>query len=360
MIVGGVLILFGVYISEQTKNKHVGMYNIFLFLLPFVDVAITIIRMKGILMKLERMLAIITYLLHHEKVKAKVLAEKFEVSIRTIYRDVDAIAQTGIPIVSYQGADGGIGIIEGYRLDQSLLTKAELSEIIAGLKGLHSINADLKTKLLIEKLSSIAHKDDYLAMSNEMMIDLSPWNDHDFLPLRIQEIQRGIRERKVIAFSYCTNNEHTKRKAEPYIIIFKQSNWYLYAYCLLREDFRLFKLRRMSDLFFSDDEFTPREFTLDQIKWDGGFDDERHSQIVLAFDKGMKYVIYDVFGAENYEYMEDGRLKVSFRMAQGNWLYGFILSFGDRVEVLEPVALRNDLMNLAESVYQIYKSNYRR
>ncbi|MGI6669688.1 MAG: helix-turn-helix transcriptional regulator [Acetivibrionales bacterium] len=134
-------------------------------------------------MKLERMLSIITYLVNHQKVKAQELADKFEVSVRTIYRDIDAISQAGIPITTFQGANGGIGIVEGYKLDKNVLTSEEILNIVAGLKGLNSINEDIKIKLLIEKLTGLANKSDYIATGNEIMIDLSPWNKNDQLGL---------------------------------------------------------------------------------------------------------------------------------------------------------------------------------
>ncbi|HBE80976.1 MAG TPA: transcriptional regulator [Firmicutes bacterium] len=306
-------------------------------------------------MKLERMLSIITYLLNHEKVKAQELAEKFEVSVRTIYRDVDAIAQAGIPIVTYQGVDGGIGIIDGYKLDKSLLTQDEVSEIVTGLKGLHSINEDVKIKFLIEKLSSITNKSDYVSTGNEIMIDLSPWNANDRLALRIQELKKAIRKRKIIEFTYCSNEKITERKVEPYVIVFKAANWYLYAYCLLRQDFRLFKLRRISEMAVTDTGFEVRECSIDKVKWDGEFANDKNSPIVVVFDRSLKLAVSDIFGVENYQIMEDGRLKVSFNMEVNDWLCGFILGFGDKIEVVEPSELINKIKNIAQSVYRVYE-----
>lgn len=265
-------------------------------------------------MKLERMLSIITYLLNHEKVKAQELADKFEVSVRTIYRDIDGISQAGIPIVAYRGADGGIGIIDGYKMDKSVLTTSEVSDIVAGLKGLHSINEDIKIKFLIEKLSNMVPKTEYMETGNDIMIDLSPWNKNDSLATKIQEIKRAIRERKIIEFEYYSNEVLAVRKAEPCVIVFKDTNWYLYAYCLLREDFRLFKLRRMNGLKVTDTRFQFRNFSIDRFSWDGEKDRENSSPIVVVFDKTMKYVVDDVFGVDTYETLEDGRLKVCFNM----------------------------------------------
>lgn len=296
----------------------------------------------------------IMYLVNHEKVKAQELADKFEVSVRTIYRDIDAISLAGIPIVTYQGADGGIGIAEGYKLDKSLLTTDEVFNIVTGLKGLHSISEDVKIKILIEKLTAIAARSGYIPAGHEIMIDLSSWNKNDQLGMRIQEIKKAIRERKIIEFIYYTNEKLTERKVEPCVIVFKETNWYLYAYCLLREDFRLFKLKRMSQLKITDTGFNAREFSTDRVKWDGELDKDKHLSIVVMFDKSMQHLVDDIFGIENYEIIEDGRLKVTFRMGEGGWLYGFLLGFGDKIEVLEPAGLRNKIMSIAENVYKIY------
>ncbi|WP_161496707.1 helix-turn-helix transcriptional regulator [Clostridium thermosuccinogenes] len=306
-------------------------------------------------MKLERMLSIIIYLLNHEKVKAEELADKFEVSVRTIYRDIEAISQAGIPIRTFQGADGGIGIMEGYKLDKNILTSDEVSKIITGLKGLYSISDDVKIKLLIEKLTNIAGKSDYIPTGNEIMIDLSSWNKNDQLGLRIREIKKAIRERKIIQFIYYSNGKLTERRVEPCVIIFKEANWYLYAYCLLRKDFRLFKLSRMSGLKITDIAFEAREFSIDSVNLDGDFDNDKHLPIVVMFDKSMVYVVNDIFGINNYEIAPDGRLKVTFHMGISGWLYGFLLGFGDKVEVLEPVELREKIKSMAESICKVYE-----
>lgn len=304
-------------------------------------------------MKLDRMLAIITYLLNHDKVKAQELADRFEVSVRTIYRDIDTISQAGIPIVAYQGAEGGISIIEGYKLDKSILTSDEVFKIVTGLKGLHSISEDVKIKLLIEKLTNIANKSDYMPTGNEIVIDLSPWNKNDQLSLRLQEIKNAIRERKIIEFIYYSNEKLTERKVEPHVIVFKQTNWYLYAFCLLRQDFRLFKLRRMNGLKITDDSFVARDYSMDNVNWDEELD--RYSTIVVLFDRSMKYSVHDIFGVDNYEIAEDGRLKVTFHMGISGWLHGFLLGFGDKIEVLEPIELREMIKNIAKRVCKIYK-----
>lgn len=306
-------------------------------------------------MKLDRMLYIITYLLNHKKVKAQELAEKFEVSVRTIYRDIDSISQAGIPIVTYQGMDGGIGIVEGFKLDRNLLTGEEVSRIVGALKGIQSISEDTKIKLLIEKLTGITSSAGLLPPGDEIMIDLSSWNKFDQLAKDIQRIKGAIRSRRLIRFHYYTNETLTDRTVEPYQVIFKQSNWYLYAYCLLRNDFRLFKLRRMNGLAIQGDSFEPRAYSIEEMKWDETYDMDDHMRIVALFDPVMKYSVEDIFGFENYEYEQDGRLRVTFLMPTGVWLYGFLLGFGDKAEILEPPELREKISAMAESISKVYR-----
>ncbi|MDP4182163.1 MAG: YafY family protein [Bacillota bacterium] len=305
-------------------------------------------------MELERMLAIIMYLSCHEKVRAKELADKYEVSVRTIYRDIDAISQAGIPIRAFQGSAGGIGIVEGYKLDKSVFSTDDMQSILAGLKGLHSINKDLKTKLLIEKLSGVASKSDYMPAGNEIIIDLSSWNKNDRLSSRITEIKRAIRERRIIKFLYFTNGKLTKRKVEPCVILFKDTSWYLYGFCLLREDFRVFKLKRLNKLEVTDETFEMREFSVDSDDLNGKFACDKDSTIVVVFDKSVEYSVNDIFGIDNYDVLEDGKLKLSFNMGINDWLLGFLLGFGDRVEVLEPVELRDKIRTIAEGITKIY------
>lgn len=310
-------------------------------------------------MKLDRMLYIITYLLNHKKVKAQELAEKFEVSVRTIYRDVDAIAQAGIPIVTFQGMDGGIGIVEGFKLDKNLLTGEEISKIVNALKGIQSISEDTKVKLLIEKLSGITANTDMIPKENEIMIDLSSWSKYDQLGKEIQLIKDAIRLHRMIRFLYYTNEKLTERRVEPYQIIFKESNWYLYAFCHLRNDFRLFKLRRMNNLDLMSGSFVPKPYSVAAMQWDETYDRDAHLEIIMLFDPVMKYSINDIFGIENYEYEEDGRLRVRFSMPPGAWLYGFILGFGDKAEILEPIELREKICNMVDSISRVYRNGTR-
>ncbi len=305
-------------------------------------------------MKIDRLLGIITYLTNHEKVKAQQLAEKFEVSIRTIYRDIEAISKAGIPIATYQGTNGGIGIIEGFKLDKSILSNDEIRSIVTGLKSINSINEDIKIKGLIDKLMDMKFKTNYMPIEQEIMIDLSPWNQYGQIPDKIQDIKKAIQGRCIIEFSYFTHGNMMKRTVEPHIIVFKEASWYVYAFCLLRNDFRLFKLKRINELYVTDKVFTPREFMIDRIDWNESFNDKLHEPIELVFHKSVKHIVEEIFGVNHCERMQDEKIKVSFPCEQNDWLYGFLLSFGEKVEVVSPANMRNKIREIGENILKVY------
>ncbi len=306
-------------------------------------------------LKIDRLLSIIIYLLNHQKVKAQELADKFEVSLRTIYRDIEAIGQAGIPIVTYPGGGGGIAIMDGFKLDKSVLSREEILSVITGLKGINSISPDVRTRLLIDKFSGLSAESGKLSSGPELLIDLSPWNKYDQLGTIIEEIKKAVRNQQIIEFLYITGQNITRRRVEPQVIVFKQSNWYLYAFCLLRQDFRLFKLKRIYELSLCDEFFKARDFSLDEINWDDEAQYAHLEPVVAVFDSLLKYAVRDIFDAENYETLDDGRIKVSFPGQGSDWLLGFLLSFGDKVEVLSPEEVRNSIKLMAQKILALYQ-----
>jgi predicted DNA-binding transcriptional regulator YafY len=251
--------------------------------------------------------------------------------------------------------DGGIGLVEGFKLDRNLLTADEISKIVNALKGVQSISEDMKIKLLIEKLTGITSDKDLMPTGNEIMIDLSSWSKYDHLNKSIRRIKEAIRDHRLIRFIYYTNEALTERQAEPYQIIFKEANWYLYAFCRLRNDFRLFKLRRMSGLDILEESFEPRPCSVEDLRWDESYGRSDMTEIVMLLDPAMKYSVDDIFGVENYEFTDDGRLRVTFLMPMAAWLYGFLLGFGDKAEIIEPPELREKISRMAESIAEVYR-----
>ena len=196
-------------------------------------------------MKLDRLIGILSLLLQREKVTAPELAERFEVSRRTIQRDLEALSKAGIPLVTTQGAGGGISIMEGYRVNRTVLTAPEMQAILAGLRSLDSVSGTRRYDQLMEKLSAGSHT---LAPGNaHVLIDLASWYKDSLAP-KMEVLRGAMDDHRVVCFSYFAPGRESQRTVEPYYLVFHWSAWYLWGWCRSREDFRLFKLVRMTEL----------------------------------------------------------------------------------------------------------------
>ncbi|TCO77377.1 helix-turn-helix transcriptional regulator [Marinisporobacter balticus] len=309
-------------------------------------------------MKLDRLISILVILLRKERVQSKVLAEMFGVSVRTILRDVDAINLAGIPIVTYQGMNGGIGIVEGYRLDRSVLTGDEMATIITTLKGMAETMPDNRHEVLVEKFKNIlppAQLEILNSKLNQLIIDPSPWGENKHFKQKIAMIRKGIESFKELEFAYTDSiGQKTTRRVEPYSRVLKGQQWYLYAWCLFRKDFRLFKLSRMEKLIVSDTTYKPREISVEELPWKSKWkESENRISLELVFEKELESIVEEWF-REDVVKDEDGRILVKASFPENNWLYGFLLSFGTGVEVVNPSHIRKILAEKSMQIYRKY------
>ena len=196
-------------------------------------------------MKIDRLIGILSILLQKEKVTAPELAEKYEVSRRTINRDIEALCKAGIPIVTAQGQNGGISIMEGYKIDSKLLTSADMQAILAGLRSLDSVSGTNQVAQLMEKLSAGASN--VIPGSQNILIDLSSWYRESLAP-KVDCIRKSMDGHYTLSFHYYAPKGESYRTIEPYYLIFRWSSWYVWGYCRDRKDYRLFKLNRMDEL----------------------------------------------------------------------------------------------------------------
>jgi predicted DNA-binding transcriptional regulator YafY len=305
-------------------------------------------------MRLDRLISILVVLMKKERVSAKELAEMFGVSTRTILRDIDTIDMAGIPIVTFQGTNGGIAIAEGYKLDRSVFNHDEIAAILSSLKGVARSLHDVKHDLLVDKITSVVNKSQGNRLNmkaNQLIIDMSPWGGNDYLKERLSLIRSAIDQNRLISFNYINSSmSRSERRAEPYALVLKGQSWYLYAFCLLRNEPRLFKLPRISDLIVLDEGFEPRNMPADNLPWEEEWAHPRNlTEITLLFDAFMGNVVRETFG-DMAEECGEGRFIVKIKLPVNNWLYGFILSFGPGVEVLEPVYLRKILREMSEKI----------
>lgn len=300
-------------------------------------------------MKIDRLIGILSILLQNEKVTAPYLAEKFEVSRRTINRDVEDICKAGIPLVTTQGTNGGITIAEGYKIDKTLLTSHELQSILTGLKGLDSISGTKKYSRLIDKLS-VKNRSVY-SSTDHILVNLASYYKGSLAP-KIEMIQTAIDESRLISFQYYANSGESKRVLEPYLIVFQWTSWYVWGYCRQKEDMRLFKLNRLWNLTVEDNVFLPRTLP----EYDGDIENvfPDHYQVHALFHPSAKWRLIEEYGIDCYTVADDGRLSFRFGFASKENLVSWILSFGNLAEVIEPVPIRDEIYSIVKKMYTAY------
>lgn len=304
-------------------------------------------------MKIDRLIGILSVLLQEEKITALELAEKFEVSRRTINRDIECLCKAGIPVRTSQGVGGGISIMEGYRMDRTLLTSKDMQMILAGLRSLDSVSGSHYYAQLMEKIKTGSSQ--YVSGSESILIDLSSWYK-DSLSEKIELIQNAIEERMAISFWYYAPNGDSIREIEPYYLIFKWSSWYVWGWCRLREDYRMFKLTRMDKIArtkkYEPSREVPRpDLSNESIFAGGGI------EVKAVFQPEMKWHLMEEFGPDSFQVQADGTLLFEHEYTDKENLIAWILTCKDKVTVLEPKDIREELFQIANNIkkkYEIY------
>lgn len=296
-------------------------------------------------MRDSRLFRILYYVLEKGKVTANELSEKFEVSVRTIYRDIDVISSAGIPIYATQGKGGGIEIADDFVLKKSLLSEKEQEQILVALKSLEGINKQYENELLT-KLSAFFK----IKNTNWIEVDFTNWqrgNEYDEL---FNDIKSAIINKNIIRFIYFSSNEkETSREVKPIRLLFKGWDWYVYTFCLLRNEFRYFKLSRIRDLKILDENFEDSYEDVVLIK-KMEYKDTVH--VKLKFDRKVAFRVYDEMGDIKED--EEGNLYAEIELPNDYNLYNYIFSFGESVEVLEPIEIRNNIRDMINKMSRIY------
>ena len=300
-------------------------------------------------MKIERLIGILSILLQQERGTAPELSRRFEVSRRTINRDIEDLCRAGIPIVTTQGQKGGISIMEGYKMDRTLLTSEEMQTILAGLHSLDSVSGTNRVAQLMEKLS--VGGSDWMSGSQNILIDLSSWYKKSLAP-KIEQIRAAMDSHRLLSFIYYSPHGESRRLIEPYYLIFRWSSWYVWGYCATREDYRLFKLNRMEEIQ-PGTAFEPRTVPLPDLRneriFPGGI------RVRALFDPGCKWRLVEEFGPACFEQQPDGRLLFTADYTDEENLLTWLLSFREKVELLEPKQLREKLRDSARQIFDRYQ-----
>ncbi len=269
------------------------------------------------------------------------MSEKLEVSRRTIYRDLDTLTLAGIPIVSYPGYGGGISIADGYRFDKSILSNEELKNIIAGLNAINSIDESKKIEYLIGKISP--KNMDSINVQNDIIIDLSQWFDDDTQEM-INSFRKAIANRLCVFIEYHSKSIVSQRTINPYHLVFKEANWYLYGFCKLRNAFRLFKINQIGSYTLLTNHFIPQKidnlnFNLTSKYPTTKIPQETNEQVILEYKLEDKDFLIQILGAQNFK-EEDGKGIITFHSINIDTTLDLVIGLQDKVKVIMPISLK--------------------
>lgn len=300
-------------------------------------------------MQIERLVRMIFYIVSREQVTAKELADYFNVSTRTIYRDITTLTLSGIPITSKKGTGGGISLMDGYALNKSFLTTEEQVQVYQGLQILQASNyPDAEQALTkIDALFNQSLSDDWLE------IDFSYWGSSEEEKITISDLRRALTKKHVLTFEYFNSElQQSERKVDPLRLIFKSHAWYIVGYCHHNQAIRVFRLSRMKRINVLSESFErslPKDFSLADSTYETDY-----STFKLLFLPEMSYRLFDEFQEQQVERCSDGNYLVTVQYPLNEWTYHRLLSFGPYVEILEPVEARKELKRRALKIAQKY------
>jgi predicted DNA-binding transcriptional regulator YafY len=296
-------------------------------------------------MQISRLFSIVYYLLEKKECTGKELANRFGVSVRTIYRDIDTLSSAGIPIYTNQGKGGGIVILDNFILNKSVLSEKEQDEILLALQNLSAARYP-DIDFILSRLSSLFKKSDV----NWIEVDYSPWGSDERKKENFNTLKMAIISKRIITFEYFNaSGEKSLRKALPMKLVFKDKAWYLQAYCYDRKASRTFKISRMSNIEITEEVFNPE--TQEEISVE--LDDNQFRELIdirLKISPAGAYRVYDDFSEKEITRQEDGSFTVTASMPVGDWLSNYILSYGSVVEAIEPQSVRDAVIGKMEVI----------
>lgn len=310
-------------------------------------------------MKVDRLVSIIMILLDRKRISARELADMFEVSPRTIYRDVEAINRAGIPVRSAPGVGGGFEIMQEYKLDKKVFSIADLSALLIGLSGLSDMMQGDELAHVLAKVKSLVPVDREKEIDlkvNQICIDLSPWTGNCSLPPYWDDIKGALQKNQLLTFEYIAHHgEKSQRTVEPYRLVLKSNHWYLHGYCRERCALRLFRLSRIFNLQTQEEIFTPRNYPKPQL----GFDSllaAMQTRIKIRIHRSVMDRVLDFCTHEDF--LPDGaeHYIVDFPFIENEYYYNILLSFGDKCQCLEPPEVRAEMKRKIRNIAALYEN----
>lgn len=311
-------------------------------------------------MKIDRLIAIIMILLEREKVTAKSLAEMFEVSMRTIYRDLDVINQAGIPVFATSGPGGGVEIMKEFKVEKRIFSANDINALLMGLSSIKNNLPGEQTMAALAKVKGMIpkeHHKEWEHRANQMKIDALPWFNAGNLFSTVEIIQEALDQQRLLTFQYRDiRDKKSSREVEPYRLLWKGEAWYLQGYCLSRRDFRTFKLLRMSDLLISDQRFEIRDFPMERLD-EMQARDNSLTRVKLRIQDGVRDLVITRFGEDCLTPDGPDHYIAELHMPVDDLACGYLLSMGTRCVCLEPEEMREKMRQLSSEICGFYQSS---
>lgn len=308
-------------------------------------------------MKMDRLIALIMILLEHEQISARELAERLEVSRRTIYRDIDTLNRAGLPIYTLMGAWGGVGLMKSYKVGKTLFTPQEIQNLQNGLHSYKQLFGRREMVYAAEKLNTLYPDNAEHQPNAPFVMDQSLNQGNESLRSLFGMIETAMNEHAVLAFAYTdARGQISERQAEPYQLVFKERSWYLQAYCLVKQDYRIFKLARMSGLQVTKEQFVPRAFT--PLPMDGGdWLSQGWVEVTIRLDRSVMDRVIERFGADHILRVDEHHCWAKYPIITNDYGYDRLLAFGDKCEVLGPPEIRNGFKAYVRGIMRKYEGD---
>jgi len=298
-------------------------------------------------MQINRLFEIIYLLLQRDTITSAELAERFEVSTRTIYRDVETLSAAGIPIYMKKGKGGGIALLPDFVLDKTVFTDEEKENLLSSLQAVGAVNLSERNTIL-QKLRSL-FGESYI---DWIEVDFSSWYNNKDETKLFQVLRKSICNKTTVVFQYSNNKgEKSLREVEPLKLCFKGEAWYLFGYCKTRSENRFFKLRRIRNLETTEKKVgheAPNRVLIEEDNFN-----EEFIHLKLHVSSKMAYRVYEEF--EKYCEMEDGSFIAEIDYPVGDWLIYYIATFGVHGEVLEPISVRDEVKKKLYQMLTLYE-----
>lgn len=297
-------------------------------------------------MKNDRLFQLLYLLLEKRALTAPQLAQQLEVSVRTVYRDVEALCMAGIPVCTTAGKGGGISLMPGYTFDKAMLSDEEQNQVLFAIQSLQA--ADQPVDDLLAKLGSVFQKPD----ASWIQVDFSRWGMRRTDNALFEQLKTAILQRRVVELEYSgTSGETCLRQVLPARLMFKAKGWYLQAFCRKAQDYRLFKLGRISRLTLLDERFEQDLSDAPPLEMEAG-PPFPIQNMTLRFAPEAAFRLYDELDRNCVERQPNGSYLARVAFPMDGWVYGYLLSFGTQVEILDPPGLRAQVAKLAKSIYE--------